>query len=181
MANSVYQTVSLKAETAYSDTVADMSSGGALFRTVGKIDLSSVRRGLVDAGVNRQSADDAGVAPTPGLDEGEIKIVTQMYGNTRSLAELTSDGMSVLLTALTGSRNAELNDACDAGSTTTTINATSHPYNVGDLIMINGEVRRVKVRDSANAFTVDMPFAEAPDESDVIYGVEQFDPIAAPP
>ena len=181
MANSVYQTVSLKAETAYSDTTANMSSGGALVRTVGKIDLSSVRRGLVDAGVNRQSADDAGVAPTPGLDEGEIKIVTQMYGNTRSLAELTSDGMSVLLTALTGSRNAELNDACDAGSTTTTINATSHPYNVGDLVMINGEVRRVKVKDSANAFTVDMPFAEAPDESDVVYGVEQFDPIAAAP
>jgi hypothetical protein len=180
MANSVYQTVSVKAESTYSDAAADMSSGGALVRTVGKIDTSSLRRGLVDAGVNRQSANDAGVAPTPGLDEGEIKIVTQLYGNTRAVAEVGSDGMSVYLTAILGTRNSELNDECLADCTTTVIKATAHPYAAGDLVMIGGEVRRVASDDGADQFTLDMPLTSAPALSTVIYGVEQFEPISTP-
>ena len=89
MANSVYQTVSLKAESAFGDAAVDLSAGVGV-RTVGKIDLSSIKRGLVDAGVNRQSSSDAGVAPTPGLDEGEVKIVTQMYGNTVAANEIAA-------------------------------------------------------------------------------------------
>jgi hypothetical protein len=180
MANSVYQTVSVKAESTYSDAAADMSSGGALVRTVGKIDTSSLRRGLVDAGVNRQSANDAGVAPTPGLDEGEIKIVTQMYGNTRNAGEITSDGMSVLLTAWTGDRDSGLNDLTEALSTVSNIVATGHAFVADDFVMIGGEVRRVTAKDT-NDFDLDMPLASAPNAGTTIYGCEWFDPIAAAP
>ena len=172
--NAEYQTTYLRAEAVYGDTAATFADG-VIVRTVGLTDPASIKRGLIDPGVVKLDANDAGVAPVAGLDEGEIKIVTQMSGATLNVAEVAADGLSTYLAAVVGAKNSEVNDACIADCTTTAIKATGHPYSVGDLTMIAGEVRYTSVKDSADQYTVDMPLAAAPGAATVIHGVEQFD------
>lgn len=172
---SQYQQLSVRAETTYGDTTTDFADG-VLVRTVGAVDID-IRRGLVDAGVLRTSADDAGVAPVQGQDQGTIKIAALLPGATRSSGAVTADATTTFLSAVVGAKTARANDSCDSGCTTTVIQCASHPYSAGDLVLIAGEVRRVASATSS-AITLDAPLSSAPSAGTTIYGVEQYDAIA---
>jgi len=175
MADSKFQKVSFLKETVFADTTADFSTG-ILLRTVEKLDLGGVKRGLVEAGVVRTDANDAGLAPIRGLDEIELSVVTLMGGAQRNVGSgaIESDSMTTYLTGVFGTRSTTAEKAAEALSTTTAINSTAHGYDAGDLVMINGIVRRIASK-NVNDFTLDFPLPAAPGAADLIRGVEWFE------
>jgi len=174
--NSEFQKIYLRSEAVAGNTVATFADG-VLVRTVGLVDPSSIKHELVDAGVVKLDANDAGVSPALGLDVGEVSVVINMSGAARDVSDvITTDNLSTLLAATVGTRDSTANGVCLADCTTSAIKMTDHPYEHGDLVNIGGETRKVETDTGANEFALDFPLSAAPSVGTVIYGVEWFDP-----
>lgn len=175
MANCKFQKVYIRPETVPGDTT-DSYADGLQVRTVGMVDPGAIKDDLIDVGVVRTDADDAGTSPVLGLASGVLSIVTQMSPATRDVSDvIASDNDGTYLSYVVGSRDTAANDECIADCTTTVIKATGHPYDAGDFVMIGGEIRQVLSDDGADQFTLKMPLSSAPSSGTKIYGCEWFD------
>ena len=95
-------------------------------------------------------------------------------GATRTTNDYTADNLdSMLDDYMTAVSFSSASDACDAGCTTTSIVvAGATTYTAGDLIMINGEVRKVATwTGGTKTITVTLPFSAGPSAADVIYNM----------
>ena len=175
MATSKFQKIYIRPETVPGDTV-DSYADGLQVRTIGMVDPSAIKEDLIDVGVTRTDANDAGVSPVLGLASGELSLVTQISPATRDVSDvIASDNDGTYLSYVVGARDASANDECVADCTTTVIKATGHPYDADDIVMIGGEIRQVLSDDGADQFTLKMPLSSAPASGTKIYGCEWFD------
>ena len=167
--------VSMRVETTMGDSFARSGdfSDGVLLRPLEKIPLDQFVREAVSDETVKRNFNDAGLPAIEGLSTAVIPLALRMTGNTRAVGVLTEDGMSQILNWAAGTRRAVGDDAVEADSTVGTIKAVGHPYQVNDVVMINGEAALV-VATTANDFSV-RPFLSAvPAANDVITGMESF-------
>lgn len=89
--------------------------------------------------------------------------------------EYDEDNLDLLLESAIGPVDyAANNDQAEAASTATVIKSTAGPFDAGDLVMINGEVRLVSTYVSPD-LTITLPLSAAPSAADDMFNVGKYD------
>lgn len=148
-------------------------SGGVLVRPLEAGDLSQFVREVIADSAIRRDFSDSGLPAAAGLAKGKVSLKVRLAGATRTGGAITADGLSSLLDWAIGDRRAPGNSVTDSGSTASVIQCAGHSYQVGDVVKIGTECRRVSAR-TTDSFTVSPPLSSAPASGAEIVGCESF-------
>lgn len=177
MSNLKYQKHYLKPEATYGAGTGDLSGAtGIRCWNTEMVDLAGVKQLMSDVQHTIGSVDEAGPESVATLKKVEFSNSVVWPGVTRAANVATDDTFTLLMEAACGAASSVgAVDAVDVGATATSIPIKGATvYAAGDLIMINGQVRRV-TSFAAPTITLTVPLSAAPSEDDVIYDVETYD------
>jgi len=172
MSINVFQKVYIRPETTFADTTGSFSDGYKV-NHVEKFKLDGFVQQMVENPTIREGFEDLGEPAIKGLKEAKFDIMTLLSGATVSAGQVAADTLTQLLADFLGSNTITANGTVGDGAntSTTTVVYTNDAYNAGDLIMINGEVRRIDSI-SGTALTLDIPLSAAPGDGSTIFGIE---------
>lgn len=178
MGNAKLQNTYVKAETTFGDATGNFSAGLRLYPVGDMVDLSNLTQNMTDPGYVTGAFTENMPESETTLKTGTFTTSVYLPGATLDGDDVDADNFTTFMDIVSGAAGgAAASDACDAGCTSTSIVvAGAATYAAGDLIMINGEVRRVDTwTGGSSTLTVVVPFSAAPSAADKIYNVEQWD------
>ena len=173
-----FQKVYAVKETTFADSDGDFS-GGIKLKPTEKISLEGVVQNIEENPTVRDDWDDVGGAPTVTTKDAKLDIGTIIAGASRTSDVVAEDALSKWLEWSIGSvdrgtANGAVSDTAGTSTTTTIYHDATLTLSVGDLVMIDGEVRRVDVVNATDSFDVDIPLSSVPADATVIYSGEVF-------
>ena len=178
MGSSKLQKIYSKTESTYGAGVSGDFSGATGVRvhtaSDSPIDINSIVQQLSPVNYTIGALDELTPPAISTLEDISFMLPIVASGATRTTNDYTADNLdSMLDDYMTAVSSASASDACDAGCTTTSIVvAGATTYTAGDLIMINGEVRKVATwTGGTKTITVTLPFSAGPSAADVIYNM----------
>lgn len=176
--NSVFQKVSIKAESTFGTGTGNLSAGYRLFPAE-KIDLSAFEQQMHSGDQTLSGVTDLGPKAMKTFKVADFSTNHLLSGATRgALNVITSDKTSDFLVIVCGARETPLASAdtvATAASGSSFTVTTGSGFAAGQLIMVNNQVRIIDTWTvGTKTITLKVPLSATPTGGDNVYPVESF-------